>query len=240
MRKTTGIIISLLVVAIFAVAGNAYFQKKAWSDGVAKLDDWSFVAGNEYNGGIDDIVIGNKDAKVKIIEYADFQCSACALSFPYIHEVVKEYGDKIAYIYRNYAIQYHTNATAAATAAYAANNQGYFEEFAEILFDKQNDWFYSEGETRDKQFESYFLKASEEKGDLEKYKNDLNHLQLKISSQWIANLQSAKISLVLHLSSLIKKNSISLQQKNQSLRKTLRHVSTLRLKMQNSGEKAHA
>ena len=179
MRKTTGIIISLLVVAIFAVAGNAYFQKKAWSDGVAKLDDWSFVAGNEYNGGIDDIVIGNKDAKVKIIEYADFQCSACALSFPYIHEVVKEYGDKIAYIYRNYAIQYHTNATAAATAAYAANNQGYFEEFAEILFDKQNDWFYSEGETRDKQFESYFLKASEEKGDLEKYKNDLKSSSIK-------------------------------------------------------------
>ena len=179
MRKTTGIIISLLVIAIFAVAGNAYLQKKAWSDGVAKLDDWSFVAGNEYNGGIDDIVIGNKDAKVKVIEYADFQCSACALTFPYIHEVVKEYGDQIAYIYRNYAIQYHGNATAAATAAYAANSQGYFEEFAEILFDKQNDWFYSEGETRDKQFESYFLKASEEKGDLEKYKNDLKSSSIK-------------------------------------------------------------
>ena len=179
MRKTTGIIIGLLVAAIVAVAGNAYLQKKAWSDGVAKLDDWSFVAGNEFNGGIDDIVIGNKDAKVKVIEYADFQCSACALTFPYIHEAVKEYGDDIAYIYRNYAIQYHSNATAAATAAYAANNQGYFEEFAEILFDKQDDWFYSEGEARDKQFESYFKKASEEKGDLEKYKADLKSSSIK-------------------------------------------------------------
>lgn len=179
MRKTTGIIIGLLVVAIVAVAGNAYLQKKAWSDGVAKLDDWSFVAGNEYNGGIDDIVIGNKDAKVKVIEYADFQCSACALTFPYIHEVVKEYGDDIAYIYRNYAIQYHNNATAAATAAYSANNQGYFEKFAEILFEKQNDWFYSEGEARDKQFESYFIEASEEKGDLEKYKADLKSSSIK-------------------------------------------------------------
>ncbi len=179
MRKTTAIVIGILVAAIVFIAGNAYIQKKAWSDGVAKLDEWSFVEGNEYNGNIDDVIIGNKDAKVKIIEYADFQCSACALTFPYIHSVVKEYGDQIAYIYRNYAIQYHNNATAAATAAYAAKAQGYFEEYAELLFKNQDDWFYSEGEKRDNQFEEYFKEASENKGDVEKYKADLKSTSIK-------------------------------------------------------------
>ena len=125
MRKSTIAIVALLVAGFIAVAGNAYLQKKQWSDGVAKLDAWSFNEGNEYNGHIKDIVVGNKNAKIKIFEYADFQCSACATTFPYIHEVVREYGDKIAYIYRNYSLQYHNSSVAAATAALAANNQGY-------------------------------------------------------------------------------------------------------------------
>jgi protein-disulfide isomerase len=179
MRKITAIIIGLLVAAIVFVAGQSYLKNKAWTDGVKGLDEWSIIEGNEYNGGIGDIVIGNKDAKVKIIEYADFQCSACAITFPYIHDVVKEYGDQIAYVYRNYAINYHQNATAAATAVLAANNQGYFEELATLMFEKQDDWFYSEGEKRDNQFESYFNTATEGKGDVEKYKTDLKSTAIK-------------------------------------------------------------
>ena len=179
MRKTTAIIIGLLVAVIVFFAGSAYVQKKAWSDGVAKLDEWSIIEGNEYDGGIGDIVIGNKDAKVKIIEYADFQCSACATTFPYIHEIVKEYGDKVAYVYRNYAINYHKNATAAASAAVAAFRQGYFEDFAQVIFLQQSDWFYSEGANRDKQFEDYFTTATEGKGDLEKFRADIKSTDVK-------------------------------------------------------------
>ena len=179
MRKTTAIILGLLVAAIVVVAGNAYLQKKAWTDAVAKFDEWDIQEGNEYNGNISDVLIGNKDAKVRIIEYADFQCSACATTFPYIHEVVKEYGDKVAYVYRNYAINYHQNATAAATAVLAANNQGYFSEYAKTIFANQSDWFYSEGSKRDKQFEEYFNTATEGKGDLEKYKADLKSSAIK-------------------------------------------------------------
>ena len=179
MRKTTVIIIGVLVAAIVAVAGNAYIQKKAWSDGVAKLNEWEIQEGNEYNGGIGDIVIGNKDAKVKIFEYADFQCSACATTFPYIHDVIKEYGDQVAYVYRTYAINYHNNATAAASSAIAASNQGFFEEYAKLLFEKQDEWFYSEGKNRDKQFESYFETSTEGKGDVEKYREDIKSTAVK-------------------------------------------------------------
>ena len=179
MRKITAIIIGLLVAAIVFVAGQSYFNNQAWTDGVKNLDEWSIIEGNEYNGNIGDIVLGNKDAKVRIIEYADFQCSACAITFPYIHDVVKEYGDQIAYIYRSYAIGYHQNATAAATSVLAAHNQGYFEEYAKLMFEKQDEWFYSEGEARDQQFEDYFNTATEGKGDVEKYKEDLKSTSIK-------------------------------------------------------------
>lgn len=179
MRKITAIIIGLLVAVIVFLAGNAYIQKKTWSDGVAKLDEWSIVEGNEYNGGIGDIVVGNKDAKVRIIEYADFQCSACATTFPYLHDIVKEYGDKVAYVYRNYAINYHQNATAAASAAVAASKQGYFENFATEIFAHQSDWFYSEGEARDKQFEEYFTTAAGPNANLEQFRADIKSVEVK-------------------------------------------------------------
>lgn len=179
MRKITAIIIGLLVSAIVFIAGQSYLTNKAWTDAVKNIDEWSIVEGNEYNGGIGDIVIGNKDAKVKIFEYADFQCSACAITFPYIHDVVKEYGDDVAYVYRNYALSYHSNATAAATAVIAAHNQGYFEDYALLVFEKQDEWFYSEGEARDKLFEGYLTTVSDGNADLEKYKSDLKSTAIK-------------------------------------------------------------
>lgn len=179
MRKITAIFIGLLVAVIVFIAGQSYFKNKAWTDGVSKLSEWDIIEGNEYNGGISDIVIGNKDAKVKIFEYADFQCSACAITFPYIHDVVKEYGDQIAYIYRNYSISYHTNSSTAITAALAANNQGYFEDYAKLVFEKQDEWYYSEGEERDNKFEGYFTTVTEGKGDVERYKKDLKDSNIK-------------------------------------------------------------
>ncbi len=179
MRKITAVAISLLVAAIVFIAGQSYLENKAWTDGVKSLNEWEIIEGNEYNGGIGDVVIGNKDAKVKIIEYADFQCSACAITFPYIHDVVKEYGDQIAYVYRNYAISYHQNATAAATAAFATNNQGYFEDFAKLIFEKQDEWFYSEGTERDNLFEGYFKEVAGDNADIDKYKSDLKSTAIK-------------------------------------------------------------
>ena len=180
MRKITAVIIGLLIAVIVFVAGNAYIQNRAWSDGVAKLDEWSAIEGNEYNGGIGDIVIGNKDAKVKVIEYADFQCSACAITFPYIHEAIKDYKpEEVAFIFRIYTLSYHKNATAAATAAIAAHEQGFFEEFAETLFKTQDDWYESEGEERDKQFEEYFVQVAGDKGDIDRYHADLKKSGIK-------------------------------------------------------------
>jgi len=96
--------------------------------------------------GEGDIVIGSRDAKVKVIEYSDFQCPYCKQ----MHEVtispmLKEYGDKIAYVYKHLPLNFHPQAENAALAGECANEQGKFLAYADKLFATQADWGKTEG-----------------------------------------------------------------------------------------------
>src|SRR5207302_2343690 len=45
---------------------------------------------------------GPKDAKVTSVEYSDFQCPFCASVYATLeHQVLKDYGDKVRFIYKN-------------------------------------------------------------------------------------------------------------------------------------------
>jgi protein-disulfide isomerase len=86
----------------------------------------------------DSQVLGNKDAKVVIVEFSDFQCPACRAAHPIVKQVAKEYGDKILFVYRHFPlISAHPFAIKAAEAAEAAGEQGKFWEYHNILFDNQ-------------------------------------------------------------------------------------------------------
>jgi len=47
-----------------------------------------------------DISQGNPKAKVTLIEYADFQCPACAAFHPIVNQILSNYGNKLFYVYR--------------------------------------------------------------------------------------------------------------------------------------------
>ncbi|MEK7130337.1 MAG: thioredoxin domain-containing protein, partial [Patescibacteria group bacterium] len=88
-----------------------------------------------------DWVKGNKEAKVTIIEYSDFQCPACASAHPMMKKAVQEFGDKIRFAYRHFPlVQIHQNAELAALASEAAGLQGKFWEMHDMLFEKQSNW----------------------------------------------------------------------------------------------------
>lgn len=179
MRKSTIAILVAIVVLFLGFTGYTYAERKARDDAIAKIDDKSYIEGNAYNGNIADHLIGNKDAKVKIIEYADFQCPGCASTYPYIHDVVKEYGDKIAYIFRSYVLSYHQNGNAAASAANAASLQGYWEPYAEKLFEEQSTWEEESGSSRDDTFANYLTEVSGGKADIDKFKKDMSSSEVK-------------------------------------------------------------
>ena len=79
---------------------------------------------------------------------------------PKINALVEEYDGKVAVVFRTEIMDYHQNGTAAASAALAAAKQGYWQEYKDLLFTNQNDWYYSDVQQRQSQFEEYFTKAS--------------------------------------------------------------------------------
>jgi protein-disulfide isomerase len=86
----------------------------------------------------DDPVRGDANAPVTIVEFTDFQCSACANMQPLLEEVLKSYGNKVKLIVRDFPLPMHPNARKAAEAANAANAQGKFFEYTSLLFQRQN------------------------------------------------------------------------------------------------------
>ncbi|HEX8246917.1 MAG TPA: thioredoxin domain-containing protein [Pyrinomonadaceae bacterium] len=86
----------------------------------------------------DDPFQGNARAPVTVVMFSDFQCSVCAATHPVLQKVLAEYGDKIRLVVRDFPlITIHKDAFLAAQAANAANAQGKFFEYTEILYRNQ-------------------------------------------------------------------------------------------------------
>jgi protein-disulfide isomerase len=86
----------------------------------------------------DDPVRGEATATVTIVEFTDFQCPSCAAMQPILDEVLKSYGNKVKLVVRDFPLPMHANARKAAEAANAANAQGKFFEYTDLLFKRQS------------------------------------------------------------------------------------------------------
>ena len=89
-------------------------------------------------------VIGNKDAKVTVVEFSDFQCPFCKKYFDETHkQLVDTYvkTGKVAFAYRHFPLSsIHPSAQKAAEASECANEQGKFEAYHDMLFAQQDTW----------------------------------------------------------------------------------------------------
>lgn len=68
-------------------------------------------------------VTGNKNAKVTIVEFSDFQCPFCSKGAQVVTDLKKKYGDKIQVAFKNFPLPFHNQAEGAAVAALCANEQ---------------------------------------------------------------------------------------------------------------------
>lgn len=81
---------------------------------------------------------GAATAPVTIVMFSDFQCSACSATHPILKEAMEPYADKIRFVVRDFPLEtIHENGFHAALAASAANKQGKFFEYIEILYKNQ-------------------------------------------------------------------------------------------------------
>ena len=80
-------------------------------------------------------VKGNKNAKVTIVEFSDFQCPFSHKFHPLINDVLKVYPKDVNFILKNFPLSFHPNSRPAAKAALAAGEQGKYWEMVELLFE---------------------------------------------------------------------------------------------------------
>lgn len=128
---------------------------------------------SESTGFISEKTIGNpENAKVVIYEYADYGCSHCAEWNRKMNDLAKKYGDDFALVFRAYDIGVN-NGTLASKAATAAQVQGFFGEYKDLLFNNQSEWMYADKSKIEEILKEYFEEASNGNGDKNKFINDL-------------------------------------------------------------------
>ena len=88
--------------------------------------------------------LGNKDAKITIVEFSDFECPFCQR---YVDDTSQKIYDayiktgKAKLYYRHYPLnEIHPNAQKAGEASECANDQGSFWEYHDVLFETQAAW----------------------------------------------------------------------------------------------------
>lgn len=127
---------------IYAQAQEIFIEKNGqyfMDSGKAGIPVGKYLATPKIDGNV--IKYGPDDAKVKIVEYSDFQCPYCQMFQKTMNEVIAEYGDKVQFIFKNLPLeQIHPRAKAAALAAECANEQGKWREYGDKLFAEQKVW----------------------------------------------------------------------------------------------------
>jgi len=85
---------------------------------------------------------GPANAKVTIVEYSDFQCPFCSRGYQTLEtQVLKEYGDKVRFVYKHFPLNFHPWAEPGAIATECAAEQSaeaYWKIYA-YLFEHQKE-----------------------------------------------------------------------------------------------------
>ena len=86
-------------------------------------------------GDID--VLGDKNAKITMIEFSDYQCPFCKRVRPTVWRLLDEYKGKINYVFLDFPLSFHREAKKAHEAARCAGDQGKYYEYNRKVFDNQ-------------------------------------------------------------------------------------------------------
>lgn len=118
---------------------------------------------------------GNRNAKVVIVEYGDFQCPACASYSALLKQAVEIYKGEVAIVFRHFPlIEIHPRALASAKVAEASGMQGKFFEMLDLLYANQSEWVNANDPTA--VFSSYATKLGL---NIDKFNGDLKLTSLE-------------------------------------------------------------
>ena len=87
----------------------------------------------------DERIRGNKNAKLTLVEYSDFECPFCKSFHPTTQALLKTYGDKMRLVFRDYPLPFHANAQKEAEAGRCIAELGgsdAFWNYADKIFER--------------------------------------------------------------------------------------------------------
>jgi protein-disulfide isomerase len=85
-----------------------------------------------------EVIVGNPDAKVLIVEYGDYESEETAKTYEVICQILETYKGKVKYNFRHFPLtKIHQRAFKAAEAAIGAAQEGKFWEMHEVLLNHQ-------------------------------------------------------------------------------------------------------
>ena len=128
-------------------------------------------------------MMGNKDAKVSVVIFSDYQCPFCSRVDPMLHDVIKdpELKDKVNVVFKHFPLSFHKDARPASKAAMAAAEQG-----------PENFWKMSEkmyANQRALKPENFSKWAGEIGLDVAKFEADLKNNDAKYEEQIKADMK---------------------------------------------------
>jgi len=120
------------LILFFLVTGSMY--KNQQSNEISnKVKENALLLERPYSYSI-----GNKDAKVHLVEFFDPACETCAQFKPLVEKIMEDNKDKIRLTLR-YA-PYHSGSDYVVKMLEAARKQGKFEETLDMMFATQKYW----------------------------------------------------------------------------------------------------
>jgi protein-disulfide isomerase len=81
--------------------------------------------------------IGPDDAKVTLVQFAEYQCYYCRQAAPTLVRLVDEFDGQVRVVFKDFPLRGHARARAAAVAAQCAGQQDRYWEVGARLFDAQ-------------------------------------------------------------------------------------------------------
>lgn len=87
-----------------------------------------------------DHMLGPESAPLTLVQYGDYECPHCGQAQHVVHQLRRQFGDRLRVVFRHFPIaEVHPQATAAAEAAEAAAAQHAFWPMHDLLFRHQAD-----------------------------------------------------------------------------------------------------
>lgn len=77
---------------------------------------------------------GPDNAPITLVEFSDFQCPYCAMAVPQLQAILTAYPAQVRLVFKEFPLEIHPQASFAAAAALAAQNQGKFWAMHDALY----------------------------------------------------------------------------------------------------------